>query len=141
MGNKIKFTKSAGGIIVNKDGKIAVVLQLRNSTWSFPKGHIDKEEEALNTAKREILEETGINKIKLTKKLGEYTRCNMKEGGLEDTRELKTIIMFLFRTTQDIKDYNSKEIGEVRWLKKDEVVKLLSHPKDKEFFRNYIKEI
>ena len=70
----MKKTYSAGGVIIqNKTRKILVVEQ-RNGSWSLPKGHIDPGENALEAAKREVKEESGIRELKLIKKLGSYDR-------------------------------------------------------------------
>ena len=43
----------ATGVVVNKKGEVVVVNQNHNS-WSLPKGHIEKGEDPLAAAKREI---------------------------------------------------------------------------------------
>lgn len=40
---KVINTKSAGGIVINKNGKILVVSQ-HGTSWSLPKGHLDEGE-------------------------------------------------------------------------------------------------
>lgn len=62
----MKRTKSAGGVVLNKNEEILVVNQNGNS-WSLPKGHIDEGEEVLEAAVREIYEESGISKLKFIK--------------------------------------------------------------------------
>ena len=64
MSVNTKHVKCAGGIVINKNKEVAVVNQNHDS-WSLPKGHIDPGESNLETAKREIYEETGIIDLKL----------------------------------------------------------------------------
>ena len=53
---------------------------------------------------------------------------------LENNNIMKTIHMFLFKTSQkDLKPFD-KDIGETRWVDKERVIELLQHRKDKEFF-------
>ena len=58
--------KSAGGIVYRKRGKYIEVLLLawKNARWDMeyvlPKGHIEDDETAQETAVREISEETGL---------------------------------------------------------------------------------
>jgi len=133
-------SRSAGGIVLNKEGKVLVVNQ-RGVSWSLPKGHIDGEEDALTTAKREIYEESGINSLELVKELGKYERYKNNINGGDDTSELKEITMFLFKTDQQELKPVDKDNPEARWVDKNEVSNLLTHQKDKEFFLNSIKQI
>ena len=56
---KINKTITAGGIIVNEYKEVVIVNQNHDS-WSLPKGHVEDNETFLETAKREIYEETGL---------------------------------------------------------------------------------
>lgn len=134
MENKqILLIKSAGGIVINKNGKILVVSQ-HGTSWSLPKGHLDEGESELEAAIREIYEESGIKKLELVKELGNYKRYKIAKDGTEDKSELKIITMFLFKTVEEVLIPVDPENPEARWVDKKEVVELLSHSKDKEFF-------
>ena len=136
MGNKyIKHSKSAGGVVLNKKGQVLIVNQ-DGVSWSFPKGHANKKESDLNVARREVFEESGITNLFLKKDLGSYQRTN-----LDDENELKTIHIFLFKTDQIKLKPIDLENPEAKWVEKDEVADTLTHPKDKDFFLNIIKEI
>lgn len=138
--NLPKHTRSAGGVVVNNDGKVLVVNQHGNS-WSFPKGHIEKGEKELGAARREIYEESGIKGLKLIKSLGAYQRHKLAKDGKEDDSELKTITMFLFRTSESMLKPIDPENPEARWVEKNSVADLLTHSKDKEFFLSMLREI
>lgn len=133
-----KRTKSAGGVVLNSDGKVLVVNQNGNS-WSLPKGHIDAGEDAITAAKREIYEESGINEVEYVGELGTYERYRIGKGGVgEDPSEIKSILIFLFRTKQiELRPLDAGN-PEARWVPKEGVVGLLTHPKDKEFFKSII---
>jgi ADP-ribose pyrophosphatase YjhB (NUDIX family) len=122
-------TVSAGGVVINKNGDVLVVSQ-QGTSWSLPKGHVNKGEDFLVAAKREVEEESGINDLQRVKELGSYER-----PGLDAPTEIKTIHMFLFKTDQmDLKPLDP-ENPEARWIKIDDVEKLLTAEKDKDFFR------
>ena len=133
-------TETAGGAVISKKGKVLVVNQ-RGNSWSLPKGHIEEGEDAKTAAIREIEEETGITRLNLVRELGSYSRYKIGLDGRDDTRELKHIHMFLF-TTDEIKlcpqDANHPE---ARWVPPDDVEGLLTHPKDKVFFRSIRRQI
>ena len=133
MERKPKETKSAGGVVVNPNGEILVISQ-HGTVWSLPKGHVDEGEDAISAARREIYEESGITQLELIKELGDYQRYKIDEKGREDTSEWKTITMFLFKTNEILLKPVDPENPEARWVPKQEVVELLTHPRDKEFF-------
>ncbi|MDE1966762.1 MAG: diacylglycerol kinase [Patescibacteria group bacterium] len=133
MVKKPRFSRSAGGIVLNPEGKVLVVNQ-NGDSWSLPKGHIEEGEDAFTAAKREIGEESGITELKLIRDLGKYKRFKIGRNGGEDRTEEKEISMFLFETGQSALKPVDPENPEAGWVDKDDVARLLTHPKDKEFF-------
>lgn len=132
---KPKKEKSAGGIIVRK-GRLAITSQ-RGRSFSFPKGHIRKSEDALKTAYREIKEETGLLKkeLKLIKKLGVIKRTSGSNGNPKD------IHMFLFKTDKKELKPKDRHNPEAFWEKIEKASKHLFHKEDKEFLTEYMDEI
>lgn len=124
---------SAGGVVLGKDGKVAVVDQ-DGLTWSLPKGGVHPGEEELAAAKREIYEETGLTRLRLVRRLGEYERFAMGLKGEDLTDRPRHITMFLFTTDQTELNPIDPANPQARWVDIDEVSDVLTHPKDKEFF-------
>lgn len=139
-GNKPSISYSAGGVVINGDGLILITSQ-RGTSWSLPKGHIEKDEDELAAAKREVAEETGITQLELIKDLGSYQRYKISLSGGDDHKDLKSIHMFLFKTNQS--KLNPKDINnpEARWVRKEKVSQLLTHQKDKDFFLQILNQI
>lgn len=134
---KFKCTESAGGVVVNRRGEVLVVSQHGNS-WSLPKGHIDPGENALEAAEREIFEESGVRELTFLAELGSYERYRIGKDGGEDRSELKKMHFFLFRTDQEELKPADPHNPEARWVAKEKVTALLTHEKDKEFFKKII---
>lgn len=65
--SKIPVQKAGGGLVYNKKGQVLFIF--RNGKWDLPKGGIEKGEVIEATAMREVEEETGVNKLRITKKL------------------------------------------------------------------------
>jgi 2-polyprenyl-3-methyl-5-hydroxy-6-metoxy-1,4-benzoquinol methylase len=133
-----KKTYTAGGVVLNKDGKVLVVNQ-NNNSWSLPKGHIDPGEDAFTAAKREIYEESGIEEKHLTfvKDLGSYERYRISLNGDDDKSELKVIQIFLFKSDkEDLKPIDPMNPVAI-WVEKENVEALLTHKKDIEFFKTF----
>lgn len=129
-------TESAGGVVLNPRGEVALVINGPGVFWGFPKGHIDEGEDALTAAKREIGEETGLEDLTLLDDLGTYGRYKGGvPGGDDDMSEYKTIHMFLFKSSGDKLSPRDPGNPEARWVAQDKVEELLTNSKDKEFFR------
>lgn len=136
----MKHTQSAGGVVINTVGEVLVANQ-RGTSWSLPKGHIEEGEDKIQAAKREIFEETGVKDLKLIKKLGSYKRCRIAKTGKEDKTEWKTIFVFLFKTNDlDLKPQD-KDNPEAKWMNKQDVAGILTHPKDRDFYLSVINQI
>lgn len=135
------MSQSAGGVVVNEEGKVLVVSQ-RGDSWSLPKGHLDEGETEEMAARREIKEESGIQELNILKKLGSYERFRIGKGGVgEDPSSLKHITMFLFSTEQTELKPEDPENPEARWVDVEKVSELLTHKKDKAFFESIKSEI
>lgn len=136
----MEITYTAGGVVLNKLGQVLVVNQNRNS-WSLPKGHIDPGEETLEAAIREIYEESGIRNLILIKELPEYERYKISLDGGDDLSELKKIYMFLFTTDEMDLNPVDPDNPEARWVDVEDVADLLTHKKDKDFFKSIKSEL
>ena len=73
---------SCGFVLVNYDS--ILLLQYPQGHWSFPKGHIeDNDEDHHSTALRELIEETGIKEIIIDEKWNFRTEYTFKRKGKE----------------------------------------------------------
>lgn len=131
---------SAGGVVLNSLGQVLVVNQ-HGKSWSLPKGHLDPGEDALTAAKREIYEESGISQLELIHELGTYERYRIGLDTPDDRASLKVITLFLFRTHQKELKPIDPDNPQALWVEKNQVAKLLTHQKDKEFFLSILDKI
>jgi len=67
----LPLRSGVGIIVLNKNNKIFVAKRIDNpkNFWQMPQGGIDKGEDYLSAAYRELKEETSITKVKLIKEL------------------------------------------------------------------------
>lgn len=133
----MKNVESAGGVVVNKEGLVLLVKNIKTGSWSFPKGHVDPGEDFLETAKREVHEESGISRLRFIEELGAYKR----KGSAIYKPEMKTIHLFLFRTAQSKLKPIDPENPEAKWVPKDKVAGSLTYKEDKKFFLSVISRI
>jgi len=108
-----------------------LVIKHNKGHWAFPKGHPDKKEKKIETALRELKEETGIKKINLLKKkvlIKEEYMFVDKKG----VKNLKKVDYFIAGTnTKNIKiDY--KEILSYRWCTFKTAIDLITFKESKD---------
>ena len=135
-----KVTVSAGGVVINGQRMVLVVNQ-NGTSWSLPKGHVDSGEEPLQAAIREITEESGVDDLHFLRVLGSYGRFKLGKDTGEDKQEWKVLLFFLFKTTQNKLNPKDPHHPQARWVHPDEVEALLTHPKDKAFYKSIRSQI
>lgn len=82
--------------------RIYLIHKLSRDEWVLPKGGIEEGESALETAEREIKEETGYQNIEALKPKPFKTSTWVFIPKDNDTKEQKTVNYFLFRLTGEI---------------------------------------
>ena len=131
-----KIIDSAGGIVVNNKNQVVLVLMKDVDAWDFPKGGIEKGEDIIDAAKREIYEEAGIKKLTLIKTLPNY-----KRRAANDNPVIIDTYMFLFKSEQEHIHPTAKDIVKAKWVNKSNMVENLSLLEAKNYFRNIENEI
>ena len=101
--------KSCGCIIINKN-KVLLIKQTKGH-WGFPKGHVEKDETEIETAIREVKEETGLD-VKYPK------ICGIKWW---EVSKNKRYVVLLFKTNEYCGALQSSDEGKVFWAKLDEL--------------------
>ena len=81
------YRKGVGIMLLNKERKIFVGQRFDKdkSAWQMPQGGIDKGEKSIEALKRELEEETGINKVKKNINMN-YLPIYKRNYGEEDSK-------------------------------------------------------
>ena len=113
--------RSAGAVVFRMDGDEIRFLLLRKGEnyWDLPKGNIDSGEDEITTAKREILEETGLSDVKFLESFKEKISYFYKRDGKTIYKE---VIFFLAETHDEEVKISSEHDG-FEWLNYQEAVK------------------
>jgi tRNA nucleotidyltransferase (CCA-adding enzyme) len=108
------YKQAAGAIIVQKRLGLTQYLLLCNSRgeWGFPKGGVEKGETLPETARREVREETGIEKLKFQKGFKEQIQYSYQQN---NEKFWKTVDYFL-AINENEKIKLSSEHDEYLWL-------------------------
>jgi len=93
-----RVIRAAGGLVYNPDGEVLAIH--RNGFWDLPKGKIEKGEKKKAAAVREVMEETGLKKVKLEHKL--LMTYHTYRHPRKDIRVLKKT--FWYRMSSDDQD-------------------------------------
>ncbi len=119
--------KSCGAIVYRKShGNIEILLikHVNSGHWSFPKGHVEGSETEIETARREIKEETAIDVM-----IDPTFRETVSYFPKRDTQ--KTVVYFIARA----KNYDfvpqAEEIAEIRWVDIGHASNILTYENDK----------
>lgn len=129
----MKKETSSGSVIFSlRDGEYYTLLtqNLKGRHWSFPKGHVEGSETLLDTARREVLEETGVsvNPINGFKSSVEY-----RVG----PHTVKTVWYFVSIVDPDVKfTPQPEEVSDIRWLPYDTALSELTYKRDAEILRS-----
>ena len=141
--------KSAGAIIYRKENNVNYYLLLhytpsekgKRGQWGFAKGHVEQGETDIETAKREVAEETGIEDLKIIPGFKEIEKYFFRKNyGLEgEARKkapwvFKLVVFFLAETkTKDVKI--SDEHIDFIWLPIDEAIRKTTFKDSKNLLR------
>jgi len=130
--------KSVGAVIFKKEKEIEYLLLHYPSSvksvkdyWDFPKGHIEKDEEELDTLKREVEEETGLKDIKIIEGFKELIRYFFKFQG---KTILKTVVFYLAESQSKGIKISTEHIGN-QWLPFEKALAKLNYENAKEILK------
>lgn len=118
---KIKIITS---IVIEKDGKFLIMKRAPHDTmpglWEFPGGKVDAEEKLIDSAKREVKEESGLIPNKLEYK--GYTERFSEDRNVKSGYH--TIVHHFYCNDFNGEIKVSEEHTEFKWVTKSEILKM-----------------
>ena len=121
------FEKSCGAIVYRKHhGNIEILLikHINSGHWSFPKGHVEMGETEVETALREVKEETDIDVM-----IDPTFRETVTYFPRKDTQ--KVVVYFIGKAKNFGDVPQAEEIAEIRWVDIGHAVQMLTYENDK----------
>ena len=128
----MKYEKSCGAIVVD-DEKVLLVKH-NAGHWDFPKGHVEEGETEIETAIREVKEETNID-IKIEKENKYISEYSPKEN------VMKTVIYFIGEKVGGEDKPQIEEVSDVEWIDVNKAVERITHQRSKEIMMQVIKDM
>ncbi len=126
--------KSCGAIVYNKDNKVLIVKH-NAGHWDFPKGHVEKDETELETATREVKEETNIDITIPDSSLRYEIYYSPKEN------VNKTVVFYIARNISSETIKQDSEISNIGWFTYDEAMDILTYDSAKELLKKSYKDL
>lgn len=124
-----RVTNSAGAVVFRGDGEGLKVLMItmKATRMSFPKGHIEQGESMEQAAKREILEETGIEVNILPDFCYEVPSARKTDN--------RSVFFFLAEYAGGQLIAQEEEIDQAQWMPVEQVPALVSFANDRAMFQ------
>lgn len=121
------YERSCGAVVYRMEHGAPFYLLIKNKRsahWGFPKGHMERGETQEETAKREVLEETGVH-IELLPEFSTKSEYTI-QGKVE-----KSVIIFLASTQDRNTVIQQEEIEAFVWQPYEKALKMLNYENDK----------
>ena len=122
----MKYEKSCGAVIF--DGDKILVLQQAEGHWGFPKGHVENNETEIETAIREIKEETNLD-IEINEKF-RYSEKYFPTKGIE-----KEVVYFIAKKVGGIIKPQEEEVQKIEWYNFENAIKRLTFKNSRKILR------
>lgn len=119
--------KSCGAIVYRKhhgNTEILLIKHVNSGHWSFPKGHVEENETEVETALREIKEETGIDVI-----IDPTFRETVSYSPKKDTQ--KVVVYFIAKAKNFEYIPQEEEISDIKWVEIGHALTILTYENDR----------
>ena len=128
--------KSCGAVVfrVYNNELQFLIIESINGHFSYPKGHSENNETEVETALREIKEETNLD-VTLDENFREVITY------LPNERMVKHVVFFLAEAKEGIVKRQENEIRSIEWMSFDEACQILSFKNDKKILKNAVEFI
>jgi len=129
MENKkqLPLRMGVGIILLNHENNVFVGKRIDNpaNSWQMPQGGVDKNEDLLQAAKRELEEETSIKTVKIIKELNEWQAYDLPknllgklwEGKYRGQKQKWFIMKFLGKNNEINIKTKKPEFLDWKWIK------------------------
>ena len=120
------------GCIVIKENNVLLIKQ-NEGHWGFPKGHVEENETEIETATREVKEETNLDvEVDSNKR---YTTEYVTNAG-----KLKQVVFFIAKCIGGEIKAQECEVSEIRWVGFEKAIKLITYDNTRALFEKAINE-
>ena len=131
----LPLRSGVGIVVLNNDNKVFVAKRIDNpkNFWQMPQGGVDKGEDFLTAAYRELEEETSIKKIKLIDELDGFSTYHLPErllgiiwrGKFKGQKQKWFLMRYLGNDNEININTNKPEFLEWKWIDLDLITEVV----------------
>ena len=121
------YVETSCGIVLINFGTV-LLLQYPQGHWDLPKGHVEMQDESkVETAKRELIEETGISELEFVEGFEFRTEYTYQYKGKNRDKE----VWWFIANTTEIDVTLSHEHRDYLWLEWEQAIEQITHMESK----------
>ena len=131
----LPYRSGVGIVVLNKNNKVFVARRIDNpkNFWQMPQGGVDKNEDFLTAAFRELDEETSIKSVELIKELDGFITYNLPDhllgiiwkGKFKGQTQKWFVMRFIGEDSEININTKHPEFLEWKWVELSEITKLV----------------
>ena len=131
----LPYRSGVGIVVLNKNNKVFVARRIDNpkNFWQMPQGGVDKNEDFLTAAFRELDEETSIKSVELIKELDGFITYNLPDhllgiiwkGKYKGQTQKWFVMRFIGQDSEININTKHPEFLEWKWVELSEITKLV----------------
>ncbi len=138
-----EYYTSYGAIPFHKEGNRVLFLIIKHFAghWGFPKGHQDEGERPVETARRELYEETGLKKAKIIEDIKFEEHYDYEK----DEKKFHKTVEYFLTEAESMKnktpDEFKNEIEDIKWVSFEEGMKTITFDEGKNVLKEAYEKI
>ncbi len=131
----LPLRKGVGIILINKENKVFVAKRIDNpkNFWQMPQGGVDKGENLLSAAYRELEEETSVKKVELIQEIDGMTDYELPQhllgiiwkGKYRGQKQKWFLMRYLGEDCEINIKTNKPEFLDWKWIELDEITEVV----------------
>lgn len=130
----MKYEKSCGAVIFDETGDKILLIQQAAGHWGFPKGHVEDGETEIETAIREIKEETNLD-VEINEKFRYIEHYSPKEDVEKD------VVFFVAKKIGGEIVAQEEEVQNIVWVSYAEAMERLTFESSKNVLEKVMRDL
>lgn len=126
------------GILVirsnNKKRELLLIRSRKGGHWSYPKGHMEPGETQMETARREVWEETGLNVEPLPHEV-HSTEYVLPNGNT------KEVVYFMGKYAGGEAHHQEAELTELGWFSLEDAMEIVTYESDRKILAAFMESL